>query len=81
MAIARCGINPGRVALARRAADWTRAFHPDVTVALARGQTTLTSQQRSATELRLIWRTALVNERLLDAGVEQRAATLAALVA
>lgn len=65
---------------ARGAAEWVGLFYPDVTVTLDRSMAQLTSGERDEAALRLIWRTSLVNEKLLARGAGHRAAVIAAMV-
>jgi hypothetical protein len=78
--IIHCEVALESEALATRAAEWAPAFYPDLEISLEAGRVTVASDSRSEGELRLIWRSALANEKLLLRGAAQRAAVLAALV-
>jgi hypothetical protein len=78
--ILACGLEPEAIALAASTAEWVRAFYPDVSVNRQGDTAMLSSESRSEDGLRLIWRTSLVNEKLLAAGAIARAGVLEALV-
>jgi hypothetical protein len=62
------------------AAAWVSIFYPDVAVGLDDGAVQLASVERDPASLRLIWLTALANERLLARGAAGRARIIEALV-
>jgi len=81
VALATVGCEVGPVfSTARRAAEWVRGLYPDVTLTLDREGAQLASDERDERELRLIWRTSLINEKLLTDGASQRAAVIETLV-
>jgi hypothetical protein len=55
-------------------------FYPDITVEIGEDGARLASDERDEATLRLIWRSALANEALLERGACQRAAVIEALV-
>lgn len=63
------------------AAQSVRAFYPHITVTFERGTAVLTSEHEREESLRMIWRTALANEVLLERGADHRARVIAGLVA
>jgi hypothetical protein len=65
---------------ARGAAEWARAFHPDIEISLNDGSAELRSNGRCTNELRLIWHCALANEALLEKCKGSRAAVLSLLL-
>jgi hypothetical protein len=79
-AAVRCPITQHAGPFAQRAAQWVRAFHPDVTVTFDGDAVLLSTQERDETGLRLIWLTGLTNERLLARAAAGRAAVLDQLV-
>lgn len=79
MAVVSCETGP-EFQTARRAAEWVRAFYPDVTVMLDRAAARLASDARDQGALRLIWQSTLTNEALLAWGESHRAGVIDALV-
>jgi hypothetical protein len=75
-----CELEAVQFTAAQMARDWLRAFYPDVTVLLDRESATLCSERHDEVGLGLIWRSALINEKLLTEGAAPRAAVIAALV-
>ncbi len=75
----RCEIGED-FAVAQSAARWLSAFYPDVALILDRDGAQLASDRRSESELALIWKTTLANEKLLARGAARRAAVIEALV-
>lgn len=65
---------------ARLAAEWVKAFYPDVTTSLDDESVRLASSERSERELLLIWRSAIANEALLVRAAPERAGLIEALV-
>jgi hypothetical protein len=66
---------------AQGAAEWVRAFYPDLQVEVEQGRVLIRSDQRSKTELSLIWKVALANEKLQRQGRSHREGVLAELLA
>jgi hypothetical protein len=66
--------------LAEQAARWAEGFHPPLRVTLQNGEVTLWSDVHSQAELRAIWRSSLLNEKLTADGTRHRAAVIEALV-
>jgi hypothetical protein len=62
------------------AAEWVRAFHPDVHVVLEQGEVALSSQDRPEAALASVWTSALANERLLASQAQARAAIMDVLI-
>ena len=75
-----CEISPDQRDAAVSAAVWVQAFHPEVSVTLNLDVVTLASAERDAVGLRLIWRSALINEQLLARSGRRRAAVLESLL-
>lgn len=65
---------------ARLAAEWVKAFYPDVAVSLDGRGVCLASGGRNERELHLIWRSAVANEVLLARAASERADLIEALV-
>jgi hypothetical protein len=79
VAVVSCETGP-EFQTAGRAAEWVRAFYPDVTVMLDRMVARLASDERDQEALRLIWQSSLANEALLARGESHRAGVIDALV-
>ena len=67
-------------AAARLAAEWVKAFYPDVATSIDGEGICHASSERSERELRLIWRSAVANEALLARAAPERADLIEALV-
>ncbi|HWT31300.1 MAG TPA: hypothetical protein VN240_09785 [Propylenella sp.] len=80
VSLIRCDVAPDAQALAASAAEWAQAFYPDVDITREAGSVALACESRGEGELRLIWRSALANDKLFAGGAAQRAAVLDALV-
>jgi hypothetical protein len=65
--------------LAADAAYWLAQFYSDLDVSWVGRKLVLRADARSESELGVLWRTALANERLHHAGRSYRSAALAAL--
>jgi hypothetical protein len=65
---------------ARVAAEWVKAFYPDIAISLDGDGVCLASSERGEQELQLIWRSAVANEALLARGAPERADLIEALV-
>lgn len=63
------------------AADWACAFYPDLEIEIEPKQILVRSRRRSETELSLIWKVALANEKLQLQGKTCRDAVLRELLA
>ena len=75
-----CEDDQARLGTATLAAQSVHAFYPHITVTVGRGTAFLTSEQEGEESLRMIWRTALANEVLLQRGADRRAGVIAGLV-
>lgn len=63
------------------AAEWARAFYPDLMAEIESGRIIVSSPKRSEAELSLIWKVALANEKLQSRGQARRDAVLCELLA
>jgi len=76
----RLAVDPSRCGTAADAVKWVRAFHPEVSVTLDGRDVVLGSSMHSEVDLRLVWQSAFINERLLEHGGGPRAGVLGELV-
>ena len=76
----RIPIDDQSEAAVRSAAEWIHSFYPDVAISLDGGVALLASRNDPQAKMRLIWLTALANERLLARNAVRRAAVLEELV-
>lgn len=62
------------------AAEWVRAFYPAIQVRLEGEEAMLSSEAHDSDQLRLVWRSALLNERLRQAASGGRGEVLETLL-
>jgi hypothetical protein len=75
-----CAVKEDELGAAQEAACRIAGFHPGVQAALDGQDIHLSSPTHDAAALRLLWRSALLNETLLARGADRREAVLKALL-